>query len=64
MSLPAAAIRRSINKLRCVTLIDIKRAKNTRVRNLTLADIQDKLGTPAEIAKKLVDRLRNEARVI
>jgi electron transfer flavoprotein beta subunit len=88
MPLPCVlTIQSGINKLRYATLIGIKQAKNKPVKQVTLADVQEKLGTrlqkierlyvpvkqkrtemlqgtPGEIAKKLVDKLRNDARVI
>lgn len=80
-------IQSGINKLRYATLIGIKQAKNKPVRQVTLAEVQAKLGkslqhierlytpvkqkktemltgTSGEIAKKLVDVLHNQARVL
>jgi electron transfer flavoprotein beta subunit len=88
MPLPCVlTVQSGINKLRYATLLGIKQARNKPVKQLTRADIEDKLGpnlqiiermylpvrqkktemlqgTAAEIAKKLVDKLRNEAHVI
>ncbi len=88
MPLPCLlTIQSGINKLRYATLMGIKQAKNKPVRQVTLDEVQNKLGaglqkierlyvpvkqkktvmlegTPGEIAKKIVDTLRNEARVI
>ncbi len=88
MPLPCLlTIQSGINKLRYATLLGIKQARNKPVRQVTLAEVETRLGTslqkierlyvplkqkktemlngtPAEIAKKLVDRLRNEAHVI
>ncbi len=88
MPLPCLlTIQSGINKLRYATLIGIKQAKNKPMRQVTLADVQEKLGrnlqtierlyvpvkqkktemlqgSPTEIAKKIVDKLRNESRVI
>ena len=88
MPLPAVlTIQSGINKLRYATLIGIKQAKNKPLRKVSLAEVQQALGTnlqkierlyvpqkskkteyldgpPAEIAKKLVDKLRNEIRVL
>ena len=86
--LPAVlTIQSGINKLRYATLIGIKQAKNKPLRKITLADVQQAIGSnlqriermyipqktkkteylegpPAEIAKKLVEKLRNEIRVL
>jgi len=88
MPLPAVlTIQSGINKLRYATLIGIKQAKNKPLRKVTLAEVQQAVGTnlqkverlyvpqktkkteylegaPAEIAKKLVDKFRNEIRVL
>ncbi|MGH9615596.1 MAG: electron transfer flavoprotein subunit beta/FixA family protein, partial [Acidobacteriaceae bacterium] len=88
MPLPCVlTIQSGINKLRYATLIGIKQARNKPLRQVTLTDLQGKLGSnlqtierlyvptkqkktemlqgpPAEVAKKLVEILRNEARVI
>lgn len=88
MPLPCLmTIQSGINKLRYATLMGIKQAKNKPFRQVTLAEVQDRLGTslqkierlyapvkqkktvmlqgpPGEIAKKIVDTLRNEVRVI
>src|SRR5256714_1274355 len=88
MPLPAVlTIQSGINKLRYATLIGIKQAKNKPLRKVTLAEVQQGIGTnlqkiermyipqktkkteylegpPGEIAKKLVDKLRNEIRVL
>ena len=86
--LPAVlTIQSGINKLRYATLIGIKQAKNKPLRKVTMADVQQAVGTnaqklerlyvpqkskkteylegaPGEIAKKLVDKFRNEIRVL
>lgn len=88
MPLPAVlTIQSGINKLRYATLIGIKQAKNKPLRKVTLAELQEDIGSnlqeiqrlyipqktkktevldgaPAEVAKKLMDKLRNEVRVI
>jgi electron transfer flavoprotein beta subunit len=88
MPLPAVlTIQSGINKLRYATLIGIKQAKNKPLRKVTMAELQDDIGSnlqeiqrlyipqktkktevldgaPAEVAKKLMDKLRNEVRVI
>jgi len=88
MPLPAVlTIQSGINKLRYATLIGIKQAKNKPLRKVTLAEVQQAVGTnlqkverlcvpqkskkteylegaPGEIAKKLVDKFRNEIRVL
>lgn len=88
MPLPCVlTIQSGINKLRYATLIGIKQAKNKPMRQVTLAEIKDKIGanlqkierlyvpvkqkrtemltgSSGEIAKKLVEKLRNEAHVI
>lgn len=88
MPLPCVlTIQSGINKLRYATLMGIKRAKTKPLKQLTLADVQEKMGmslqkierlyvpvkqkktemlqgTPAEVAKSLVEKLRNEAHVI
>jgi electron transfer flavoprotein beta subunit len=88
MPLPAVlTIQSGINKLRYATLIGIKQAKNKPLRKVTLADVQNAIGTnlqqiqrlyipqktkktevldgtPADVARKLVEKLRSEARVI
>ena len=88
MPLPCLlTLQSGINKLRYATLIGIKQAKNKPVRQVTLADVQEKLGknlqtierlylpvkqkktemlegSPTDVVKKIVDKLRNESRVI
>jgi electron transfer flavoprotein beta subunit len=88
MPIPAVlTIQSGINKLRYATLIGIKQAKNKPLRKVTLAEVQQAIGSnlqkieriyipqktkkteylegpPAEIAKQLVDKLRNEIRVL
>jgi electron transfer flavoprotein beta subunit len=88
MPLPAVlTIQSGINKLRYATLIGIKQAKNKPLRKVSLADVQQAIGSnlqkiermyipqktkkteylegpPGEIAKKLVEKLRNEIRVL
>jgi electron transfer flavoprotein beta subunit len=88
MPLPAVlTIQSGINKLRYATLIGIKQAKNKPLRKITMAEVQQAVGSnmqkieklylpqktkkteklegPAsEVAKKIVERLRNEMRVL
>jgi len=88
MPLPAVlTIQSGINKLRYATLIGIKQAKNKPLRKVTLAEVQQGIGTnlqkiermyvpqktkkteylegsTSEIARKLVDKLKNEMRVL
>ena len=88
MPLPAVlTIQSGINKLRYATLIGIKQAKNKPLRKVTMAEVQQAIGSnlqkierlylpqktkktekldgpPSEVAKKIVERLRNEMRVL
>src|SRR5436853_5385169 len=88
MPLPAVlTIQSGINKLRYATLLGIKQAKNKPLRKVTLAEVQEGIGTnlqkiarmyvpqktkkteylegsTSEIARKLVDKLKNEMRVL
>jgi electron transfer flavoprotein beta subunit len=80
-------IQSGINKLRYATLIGIKQAKNKPLRKITMAEVQQAVGSnlqkieklylpqktkkteklegpPSEVAKKIVERLRNEMRVL
>jgi len=80
-------IQSGINKLRYATLIGIKQAKNKPLRKVTMAEMQQAVGSnlqkieklylpqktkkteklegpPSEVAKKIVERMRNEMRVL
>ena len=67
LPLPAVlTIQSGINKLRYASLMGIKQAKNKPVRKVPVKQKNTEMleGPPAEVAKKLVEYLRNTARVI